>query len=140
MNFTEAVKSAYRNYVTFSGRAARSEYWWYTLFLVIGSVVLALVESALGFGSGAVQAVEGGVSASYAGGPLSIIWSPGNLLPALAVGVRRLHDTDRSGWWYLIALVPLVGFIVLLVFFCTKGSAGNNRFGADPLGSPASVF
>lgn len=140
MNFTEAVASAYRKFATFSGRAARSEYWWFTLYLLVTSIIVAVIESALGLGSGVMETVDGGVAASYSGGPLSIIWSLGNLLPSLAVGVRRLHDTDRSGWWYLIAFVPLVGFIVLLVFFCSKGTTGSNRFGDDPLAPPASIF
>jgi uncharacterized membrane protein YhaH (DUF805 family) len=141
MNFTQAVASVYRKYVTFSGRACRSEYWWYILFSIIVSVVIAFVESALGLGAGQVtSSPDAGFSASYAGGPLSIIWSLLNILPSIAVGIRRLHDTDRSGWWLLIGLVPLVGFIVLLVFFCSKGTTGANRFGNDPLGSPANVF
>lgn len=140
MNFTQAVSSGYRKYVTFGGRASRSEYWWWVLFIILSSIVVGIVESALGLGSGTVTELEGGLSASYAGGPLSIIWSLVNLLPGIAVGVRRLHDTDRSGWWLLIGLVPLIGAIVLLVFFCTKGTAGPNRFGHDPLGSPANVF
>jgi len=140
MDFTRAISSGYRKYLTFGGRASRSEYWWWVLFILLSSIVVAIVEGTLGLGSGTVTQVEGGVSASYAGGPLSIIWALVNILPGIAVGVRRLHDTDRSGWWYLIALVPLVGAIVLLVFFCTRGTAGANRFGPDPLGSPAEVF
>jgi uncharacterized membrane protein YhaH (DUF805 family) len=133
LNFSQAVKSVYSKYVTFSGRAARSEYWWYTLFSFIVSIVIMFVESALGLGQGAVSSGDGGFSAAYSGGILSILWSLGNLLPAIAVGVRRLHDTDRSGWWLLIALIPLIGLIVLLVFFCSKGTTGPNRFGGDPL-------
>lgn len=140
MNFTAAVSSAYRKFASFSGRASRSEYWWFALYLLITSILIAFIESALGLGSGVVSSAEGEFSASYSGGPLSIIWSLGNLLPSLALGVRRLHDTDRSGWWYLIAFVPLVGFIVLLVFFCSKGTTGSNRFGEDPLGNPAAIF
>lgn len=64
---------------------------------------------------------------------MSAIWSLANLLPSLAVGVRRLHDTDRSGWWLLIGLIPLIGFIVLIVFFATKGTTGPNQFGEDPI-------
>lgn len=133
MNFTEAVRSVYRNYVTFSGRARRSEYWWFFLFSIIAGVVVGLVESALGLGQGHMMSGGGGFEASYSGGPLSIIWSLGNFLPALAVGVRRLHDTDRSGWWLLIALIPLIGAIVLIVFLATKGTTGPNQFGDDPI-------
>jgi uncharacterized membrane protein YhaH (DUF805 family) len=133
MGFMDAVKSVYRNYVTFSGRAARSEYWWYFLFSILVSIVIMIVEGALGLGQGSFSSGDGSFSAAYSGGPLSIIWSLGNLLPALAVGIRRLHDTDRSGWWLLIALVPIIGAIVLIVFLATKGTSGGNRFGNDPL-------
>jgi uncharacterized membrane protein YhaH (DUF805 family) len=133
MGFMDAVKSVYRNFVNFDGRAARSEYWWYILFSILVSIVIMFVEAALGLGQGSVSSGDGGFSAAYAGGPLSIIWSLGNLIPSLAVGIRRLHDTDRSGWWLLIALVPLIGAIVLIVFFATKGTSGANRFGNDPL-------
>jgi uncharacterized membrane protein YhaH (DUF805 family) len=133
MNFTEAVSSVYRNYVTFSGRARRSEYWWWVLFSIIAAIVVGIIEGALGLGQGAMMSGGGGFEANYNGGPLSALWSLANLLPALAVGVRRLHDTDRSGWWLLIALIPLIGAIVLIVFFATKGTTGPNRFGDDPI-------
>jgi uncharacterized membrane protein YhaH (DUF805 family) len=134
MNFVESVKSVYGNFVNFSGRACRSEYWWFVLFNLIVSVVIGFVEVSLGLGSGMVSSGGGGVSASFAGGPLSIIWMLINLIPSIAVGVRRLHDTDRSGWWLLIALIPIVGGIILIVWFATKGTTGPNRFGEDPLG------
>jgi uncharacterized membrane protein YhaH (DUF805 family) len=133
MGFLEAVKHVYSNYVNFRDRAPRSEYWWFVLFNVIVSVIIGIVEAMLGLGSGMAQMGGGSMSASFAGGPLSIIWMLVNLLPGIGVGVRRLHDTDRSGWWLLIGLVPLVGAIVLLVFFCQKGTTGANRFGPDPL-------
>lgn len=144
MNFTQAVSSGYRKYFAFQGRASRSEYWWWFLFFLLSCVVVGVVEITLGLGNGMLS-VAGGVaggeaSGSYTGGPLSNIWLLVNLLPGITISVRRLHDTDRSGWWYLIGFVPLVGAIVLLVFFFTKGTAGNNRFGADPLESSANVF
>lgn len=133
MTMMQAVQSVYRNYLTFSGRAARSEYWWFFLFSTIVSIVIAVIETRLGLGQGTFGTVDGGFSANYDGGILSGIWALGNFLPSLAVGVRRLHDTDRSGWWLLILLVPLIGWIVLLVFFCSRGTSGPNRFGRDPL-------
>lgn len=138
MNFVEAVTSVYRNFVNFSGRASRSEFWWYTLFSIIASVVIGLIETALGLGQGTVTSGAGEFSANFAGGPLSIIWSLLNLLPGLAVSIRRLHDTDRSGWWLFIALIPIVGFILLIVWYATKGTESANRFGADPFAK--SVF
>jgi uncharacterized membrane protein YhaH (DUF805 family) len=133
MNLMQAVKSVYRNYVTVSGRAARSEYWWFFLFSIIASIVISVIEAGLGLGQGVVTSSNGTFSANYSGGILSGIWALANFLPSLAVGVRRLHDTDRSGWWLLIVLVPLIGAIVLLVFFCSRGTSGPNRFGRDPL-------
>jgi uncharacterized membrane protein YhaH (DUF805 family) len=74
------------------------------------------------------------------GTPLfNLIASLGLLLPGIAVGVRRLHDTERSGWWMLLILIPLVGAIVLIVWFCTRGTIGQNRFGADPLAGQSSL-
>jgi uncharacterized membrane protein YhaH (DUF805 family) len=133
MNLVQAVQSVYRNYVTFSGRAARSEYWWFFLFSIIASILISIIEARLGLGQGVFSSGDGGFSANYSGGILSGIWALGNFLPSLAVGVRRLHDTDRSGWWLLIAIVPLIGAIVLLVFLCSRGTSGPNRFGRDPL-------
>lgn len=139
MNLMQAVQNVYRNYVTFSGRAARSEYWWFFLFSIIASILIGVIESSLGLGQGEVTRGNGGFSANYAGGILSGIWALGNLLPTLAVGVRRLHDTDRTGWWLLIAIIPLIGAIVLLVFFCSRGTSGPNRFGRDPLQAAGAV-
>lgn len=113
MNMIEAVKAVFSNYATFSGRARRSEYWWFVLFNIIVAVVLALVM--------------GGNNLANS------LWSLAVLLPSLAVGARRLHDIDRTGWWLLISFIPVIGLIVLIVFFATKGTAGPNRFGTDPL-------
>ncbi|NTT85638.1 DUF805 domain-containing protein [Tabrizicola fusiformis] len=115
MNMTEAVKSVLSNYANFSGRAIRSEYWWFTLANVIGSVILNGIDMATGVPI------------------LSLIWALALLVPGLAVGVRRLHDLDRSGWWLLIVLVPVVGVILLIYWFATRGTVGPNRFGPDPL-------
>ena len=137
MDFTQAVRTVYRKYATFDGRAARSEYWWFVLFSFLAAVAVGIVERALGLGYGSFMHGGGRVSMVYQGGILSSLWWLANLLPSLAVAVRRLHDTDRSGWWLLIAFVPLIGAIVLLVFFCTRGTSGPNRFGTDPLSGPA---
>jgi uncharacterized membrane protein YhaH (DUF805 family) len=103
-------------YVDFSGRAPRSEYWWW---------VLALVGAA--FAVSFVVAIFTG-DPDVADGLVGLLWL-GTILPSLAVGARRLHDTDRSGWWLLIGLVPLVGGIVLLVLMATEGSRHPNRYG-----------
>jgi uncharacterized membrane protein YhaH (DUF805 family) len=133
MSFMEAVRSVYRNFFNFQGRAPRSEYWWFFLFNILVAIVIGIVEAALGLGQGSMSSGPGEVSMQFAGGPLSIIWALVNIIPGIAVGIRRLHDTDRSGWWTFIALIPLVGVILLIVWYATKGTAGSNRFGDDPL-------
>lgn len=111
-----------KKYADFSGRASRREYWWFVLFTTLASLVLAVVDSALGtFNDQAGMGMLGGLYALLV------------LLPTIGVQVRRLHDVDRSGWWLLIYLVPLVGAIVIFVFACMKGTPGANRFGLDPL-------
>ena len=111
-----------KKYADFSGRASRREYWWFVLFTTLASLILAVVDSALGtFNDQAGMGMLGGLYALLV------------LLPTIGVQVRRLHDVDRSGWWLLIYLVPLVGMIVIFVFACMKGTPGSNRFGLDPL-------
>ncbi|WP_208347398.1 DUF805 domain-containing protein [Pseudaestuariivita rosea] len=121
MGFMEAVKTCLNKYVTFSGRARRSEYWWFYLFAFLVTLVATIIDGVLG------------IMILY---PITAL---GLLLPSIAAGVRRLHDTDRSGWWYLIVLVPIVGPIVLLVFWVMDGTKGDNRFGPDPKGDTADV-
>ncbi|WP_018217882.1 DUF805 domain-containing protein [Salinispora vitiensis] len=120
MSFVDAVRSALTKYVGFSGRARRAEYWWFTLFLIVIGVAAALLNGALD-----TIAVVVVVNLALA-------------LPSLAVAVRRLHDTDRSGWMVLLALIPLVGTILLLVFLLKSGTSGPNRFGPDPKDPAAS--
>jgi uncharacterized membrane protein YhaH (DUF805 family) len=114
MSFTEAVKSGFDNYVNFNGRASRPAYWWWFLFAILASIVANIIDAAIG-----VTIV-------------SIIVALGLFLPGLAVAVRRLHDTDRSGWWILIGLIPLIGFIVLLIFFVQKSDPVDNSHGPPP--------
>jgi uncharacterized membrane protein YhaH (DUF805 family) len=126
-----------RRYAKFSGRARPKEYWMFFLFLLIGFVLVAIVEGLLGL-STTQHWVNSGpwwASAGYRteGGPLTGIFALGVLIPYLAVAVRRLHDTDRRGWWLLIGFLPLIGGIVLLVFFIIGGTRGPNRFGSDPV-------
>jgi uncharacterized membrane protein YhaH (DUF805 family) len=123
MSFTAAVRSVLSQYVGFGGRARRAEYWWFVLFSVLIGVVTSILDVALG------TDFEG---SSPSRGLLSLIANLALFLPSLAVAVRRLHDTDRSGWWVLIGLIPLVGVIVLLVFFVQDGTPGPNRFGPSP--------
>ena len=118
---------ALKNYVGFSGRSRRSEYWYFTLFYLVIAIVLSVLDGIVFGGS-----VDG------KGTPvLSGLFMLAMLLPSIAVGIRRLHDTDRSGWWLLMGLVPLVGVIVLIVFFVQDSKPGDNRFGPNPKGVAA---
>lgn len=128
MNFVDAIKSGYQNYVNFSGRSARSAFWWWALFQFVVAAIIASVE-----GGASASMGSGMMSMGYTPGPIGIVWGLANLLPGLAVSIRRLHDLDKSGWWVLIALIPLIGGIILIVWYAGKGTTGANRFGADPL-------
>jgi uncharacterized membrane protein YhaH (DUF805 family) len=120
MNFGEAVSTCFSKYVDFSGRAPRSEYWWFALFLLLLNIVAAVID-VLVFG------------AADGLGIVSIVLGLATLLPSIAVGVRRLHDIDRTGWWYLIIFIPIIGAIVLIIFFVLAGTSGDNNYGPDPL-------
>jgi uncharacterized membrane protein YhaH (DUF805 family) len=126
------VLEAYKHYADFHGRAGRSEYWLFILlnFLVmVGAVLLGAV-------AGAVAGEDIGVTVGVGA---YLIFALASFIPSLAVIFRRLHDTDRSAWWYLISLVPF-GSIVLIVFFCLPGTPGPNRYGAPPLGDLRTTF
>ena len=126
MGFQEAIKAFFSNYVKFDGRSARSEYWWPVLAMTIVNYLIILPIQLL---------ISEGL-----GGIISLIFSLAIILPSIAVAVRRLHDTDKSGWWYLLVFIPIIGWIALIVFFASKGTDGPNRFGSDPLGGDAAVF
>ena len=111
---------AWKNYVNFQGRARRKAFWMFALFNIIAIVVLTFVEGFIGLRG------ESGY------GILSGLYSLAVILPALALAVRRLHDTGRTGWWILIGLIPLVGPIVLLVFYVQDSQPGANQYGPNP--------
>lgn len=104
-----------KRYAVFTGRARRQEYWNYALFNIIVSIMLSIVDSVLD-----------------TSGILSGLYSLAVLIPSIAVSIRRLHDTNRSGWWLLIALVPIVGAITLLVFMVQDSHPGSNQYGPNP--------
>ena len=118
-----------KKYAQFEGRARRKEFWQFFLVnFIIGLVLLAL-DNALGL---APEKPEGTTGFYVSGGLLSVLYGLATLIPNLAVGARRLHDTNRSGWWQLIALVPCVGIIVLIVFWATEGQRNPNQHGQFP--------
>jgi uncharacterized membrane protein YhaH (DUF805 family) len=110
-----------KKYAVFSGRARRKEYWLFFLFNVIIALVLGFIDGAAGLADG---------QSGY--GPLGGLYTLAIFIPGIAVSVRRLHDTDHSGWWLFIALVPLIGAIVLLVFMVRDSQQGQNQYGPNP--------
>jgi len=142
MSFIESIKTVLSKYAVFNGRARRSEYWWYTLAVTIVSTILYVALILPGFttyttatmdaamaGSATAPTMPGSLVAGYA--VVSLV-NLALLLPSLGVTIRRLHDTDRSGFWIFLALVPIVGGIILIVWEATAGTPGPNRFGPDP--------
>ena len=115
-----------KKYAVFSGRAQRQEYWMFTLFNIIITLVLLIIAGVI------ATALE-----IAAAGLLPNLYTLAVLLPGIAVTVRRLHDTGRSGWWLLIAFVPFIGAIVLLVFYVQDSQPGENQFGPNPKESVA---
>jgi len=110
MTFTESIQLCFSKYAEFNGRAKRPEYWWFALFLFL-----------LGAVTGAISEILNGIVALA------------TLLPSLAVGARRLHDTNRSGWWQLLWIIPLIGWIVVIIFLAEEGESTDNQYGGLPL-------
>ncbi len=111
MTYLEAVKTCLSKYVDFKGRAGRSEFWWFVLFQVVVSVVLSFISYTL----------QGLANLAL-------------FLPAIAVGARRLHDIGKSGWFQLIGLIPLIGWLLLLYWFVQPSASGSNEYGSGPSG------
>ena len=128
MGFNEAIRSGFDNYMNFSGRASRPAYWWWVLFGVLVSLVTRVLDGLVG--SNIVRTNQYGTEVGI--GIISSLVGLALLLPSIAVLVRRLHDTDRSGWWYLIVLIPILGWLVLLYFLVRGGTPGDNRYGPPP--------
>ena len=122
MNWYVAVL---KKYAVFSGRARRKEYWIFVLINIIISIVLSIIDSVAGTRIGMGLGV------------LTTIYALAVLIPGIAVGVRRLHDTNRTGWWLLIALVPLIGAIVLIVFMALDSQPNENKYGPNPKAATA---
>jgi uncharacterized membrane protein YhaH (DUF805 family) len=110
--FTDAVTN---HYFDFNGRTRRTAFWYFVLVYFIIAVVLGIIQSV-----------------AHLGSILTALLSLALLLPNLGIAVRRLHDTNRSGWWILIGLIPIIGWIVLIIWYCEAGTTGSNQFGPDP--------
>lgn len=123
MNFSKAVRAVLNKYATFEGRARRAEYWYFVLLTTVLSIAAQIIG---------VAGRDGGLITLLLLGVLALI-SLALIIPGIAVSVRRLHDTGRSGWFLLLGLIPVVGGILLLVWTCSRGTEGPNRFGADPI-------
>jgi uncharacterized membrane protein YhaH (DUF805 family) len=118
MGFGEAISAGFSNYFNFSGRAARSAYWYFVLFLFIMGLVTAVLDLIL-FGTETI-------------GPLNGIFGLATIVPHFAVLVRRLHDIGRSGWWVLLSLIPIIGWIVLIYWACQPSMPQQNEYGPAP--------
>ena len=112
-----------KKYACFSGRARRQEYWLFVLFNIIAGIIVGVI-------SGVLVSVTNVTAFAF----LGTIYNLAVLIPGFAVLFRRLHDTGRSGWWWLIGLIPFVGVIVLLVFCCLDSQPGDNQYGPNPKG------
>ena len=123
MNFSEAVSSFFARWKDFNGRSSRSEYWWATFFVILTSIFTNILTLFLGL-SGSIVAIIVLL--------LIVIFSLFLTIASLALVVRRLHDTNKSGWWYLI-IFTIIGVLPLLYWYCKKGDEGENRFGSNPL-------
>ena len=121
MGFWRAVETCLGKYADFRGRAQRPEFWWFFLFVVVASWLTALIDSTLFTGYSA-----GPIAVS---GPFGAITNLLLLIPSLAVGARRLHDTGRTGWWQVLLVIPCVGLVLLLVFWALAGDRAPNKYG-----------
>lgn len=110
MNFQDAIVTCFKKYVDINGRALRSEYWWFVLFNIICLLVLQMIWM-----------------------PLAYLFALVTLLPSITVGVRRLHDVNKSGLFLFLALIPLIGALILIFWFVQEGSKGNNDYGLEPV-------
>ncbi|WP_169973016.1 MULTISPECIES: DUF805 domain-containing protein [unclassified Campylobacter] len=115
MTFSQSIKNCFSNYATFHGRASRSEYWWFALFNVLVYILASAIDTTINS------------SIFYTISVLVLF------LPTISVSIRRLHDINKSGWFYLLFLIPIIGIIILIIWFVKRGTIGPNQFGDDPV-------
>ena len=109
MTFADSIKTCFSRYADFNGRAQRPEYWWFMLFLFLANLILGMISDTV-----------------------SLIFSLATVVPSLSVGARRLHDTNRSGWWQLLWIIPVIGWIIIIVLQAQEGDLTDNQFGSVP--------
>lgn len=119
MGFTEAIQSGFDHYTKFDGRASRPAFWWWFLFTVLAGIAANIIGAIVG-----TQVIGYLVSLAL-------------FLPTLSVSIRRLHDTGRSGWWYLLIFIPILGWIALLIFYLQEGDDAPNEYGPPPAATAA---
>ena len=117
MNFQQSIEACFNKYATFSGRASRSEYWFFILFGILGGIVTLIID---------VMILDYSIESEYT--PINLIFSLILIIPSIAVACRRLHDVNKSGWWQLIWLT-IIGGILLLIWYFKEGEKRKNRFG-----------
>ena len=129
MDFMTAVRTCLSKYVDFSGRARRSEFWYFVLFNVLVSIVTSILDSILGtdYDTGS-------------GGVIGTIVGLGLFLPSIAVAARRLHDIGKSGWWQLLGIIPIVGWIIVIIWYCTDSRPGDTQYGPNPKTGPSGAY
>lgn len=138
VSFIEAIKLGFRKYTAFAGRATRAEFWWWYLFTMIVFVpvyFVALIVAAASTPSSSSSSSSGGSGIALVLFLLLFVVGLALLLPTISVIVRRLHDTDKSGWWYWISAVPFVGGLILLVLLVMESTPGPNRYGPPSRGA-----
>lgn len=119
MTFQESVSTCLTKYAEFSGRASRSEYWWFILAQLLAGILIGFILGFIGAGQSFVAIVN-------------LLVTLGLLLPAIGVAIRRLHDTGRSGWWYLLIFIPIIGWILLIYWYVQPSMSGPNEYGNEP--------
>lgn len=130
MDFMTAVRTCISKYVDFSGRARRSEFWYFVLFTFLVGIGTSILDAILGTD----------YDGSTSGGLINTLGSLALFLPSLAAAIRRLHDIDRSGWWILLGIIPIVGWIIVIVWYCTDTKPGDNQYGPDPKNGPSGPY
>jgi len=118
---------AWKNYFTFTGRSRRKAYWMFVLFNIIAVILANVIDNVLG------------LSEQSGYGPVGGLYTLAVFIPGLALAVRRLHDTGRTGWWMLISFLPLIGIIVLIIFFVQDSQPGSNQYGPNPKEAPTAA-